>query len=383
MDFNRKLAELFEGPDGDYFKPKEKPHVTTQDERLVESFEEIVKFYRNNGRLPSPDAGQIKERLLSKRLDDFRTNKDKLKVLQPFDELGLLEQEEAPESLEDLFSNDDWLFKNSNGIFDVQKLPNNGKTERATGDIASRKKCEEFDKFEGLFKEKQAGLATGEYKLIKFRGQEHVVLNGFYVSDGLMCYVAEVGKKKMTFGRPKERLRVIFENGTESNMFLRTLSSQLYYGGFEVVDNKPEEETPEVVDENTTGYIYVLKSKSKDEHVATIKNFYKIGQTSGSVEERIKNAESDPTYLMASVEIVQTYRLTGDYNPEKVEHLLHKFFADAKVELTMIDGTGSEYTPDEWYSVPIEAIEQAVDLLNTGEIVDYVYQDGKIIEIGR
>ncbi|HOC33905.1 MAG TPA: GIY-YIG nuclease family protein [Ruminococcus flavefaciens] len=173
---------------------------------------------------------------------------------------------------------------------------------------------------------------------------------------------------------------MIFENGTESNNYLRTLSSQLYNDdGFIVVNSETNEED----NKKAVGYIYILKSKSEDTSIQDIKDLYKIGMTEDTVENRIANAEKDPTYLMAPVEIVETYKVTGDYNTQKVEALIHRFFADAKVVLAITDKDGKEYTPDEWYSVPIGVIREAIDMLNTGDIVNFIYDNEKqkIIEL--
>ena len=166
-----------------------------------------------------------------------------------------------------------------------------------------------------------------------------------------------------------ERINVIFENGTESNMYKRSLAQRLYEGGFVVVDKDFELKN----EEKAVGYIYILKSLSEDHAVVTIKDLYKIGVTTDVVEKRIANAEIDPTYLMAPVKIVASYKLTGAYQPVKVESLIHRFFADAKVDLEIIDKLGVSYVPDEWYSAPIEAIEEAVDRIGDKSIVDFYY----------
>lgn len=313
-------------------------------------------------------------------LNAIKVDKKKVEALTEYDEFGLLEAEKAPESLEELFAEDSELFKNAGDIFDMQKLPRHGVSNKNTGETASRKNIEDFSIYRPLFEEKQAGLASGKYKLIKFTKQEEVVEGGYYISGGQMCYVESIGKEKLTFGRMKARLRVIFENGTESNIYLRTLSSQLYNDdGFIVVNSEANEED----NKKAVGYIYILKSKSEDTSIQDIKDLYKIGMTEDTVENRIANAEKDPTYLMAPVEIVETYKVTGDYNTQKVEALIHRFFADAKVVLAITDKDGKEYTPDEWYSVPIGVIREAIDMLNTGDIVNFIYDNEKqkIIEL--
>ena len=131
---------------------------------------------------------------------------------------------------------------------------------------------------------------------------------------------------------------MLFENGTESNMYRRSLAQRLYEGGFEVVDEGLHP---------SAGYIYVLESLSQKDEIRTIKNFYKIGFTTNSVENRIKNAESDPTYLMSPVKIVSKYTVSNGIDPQKIEHVIHTFFSSAKVELLIIDNSGKKYAPDE------------------------------------
>ena len=184
----------------------------------------------------------------------------------------------------------------------------------------------------------------------------------------MMCYVSDQGEKEYKpGGYSQRRLRVLFENRTESNMYRRSLAQRLYEGGFEVVD---EDLHP------SAGYIYVLESLSQKDEIRTIKNFYKIGFTTNSVENRIKNAESDPTYLMSSVKIVAKYTVSNGIDPQKIEHVIHTFFSSAKVELLIIDNSGKKYAPDEWYSVSLEQIDKAIEMLNSGDIMNYYYDRG-------
>lgn len=381
MDYYDKLAGLFEGPDSDLFKPAPKKHAITKDERLVSSFEQINEFVRKNNRTPNEQANDISEAMLGHMLNVIKVDKKKVEALAEYDEFGLFESEKPPESLEELFAEDSDLFKVSGDIFDVQKLPRQGVVDKNTGETASRKLVEDFSMYRSLFKEKQDGLSSGKYKLMKFTRQEEVIEGGYYISGGQMCYVESIGEEKLTFGRMKARLRVIFENGTESNIYLRTLSSQLYNDDGYIVVNTSDERA--IDDKEIVGHIYVLKSKSEDMRIQEIANLYKIGMTEDTVENRIVNAKKDPTYLMAPVEIVDTYKVTGDYKTQKVEALIHRFFADAKVALTVIDKDSKEYSPNEWYSVPIGVIREAIDLLNTGDIINFVYdsEKQKIVEI--
>lgn len=365
---------LFTGEDADLFKPKAKKHVATPDSRLVDSFAEITAFVRDNGHPPIDNGGvmpnEIKEAGLAVRLAAIRGNKKQVEILADYDELGLLEFEKAPESFDELFSEDDGLFEAS-GLFDVGKLPRAAVEDKQTGDIAKRKPVENFEPYKALFDSINDQLAAGTKKLKKFHNVSEIELHGFYVIDGLMCYVEAIGKATEVFGRQKERLRVIFINGVESDMYLRTLSSQLYEDtGFTVVD--ADYKAP-IDSSSATGRIYILESLSEDPKIKTIANLYKIGVTHGTVEERVKNASNEPTYLMAPVKVVEDYRLTGSYNPQMVESLIHQIFGAAQVDVDVIGPDGNYYSAIEWYSVPLSAINEAIALIDSREIVDYHY----------
>ncbi|MFZ2560280.1 MAG: GIY-YIG nuclease family protein [Candidatus Nanoperiomorbaceae bacterium] len=199
---------------------------------------------------------------------------------------------------------------------------------------------------------------------------EDLSIGNYYIHDGQMLRIVDETEKKRVYDRNKERFRVIYENGTESNMYRRSLSQRLREDVYTVVG---ADYIPVAEDDTTAGHIYVLASLSQDPKITTIANLHKIGVTTGSVANRVKNAATDPTYLMAPVKMIEDYRLTGDYNPQKVEDLIHQIFGHAKVDLQIVASDGSLYTPQEWYSVPLGAILEAVELIATGEIVNYHY----------
>ena len=375
MDFSDELISLFDTDNEGLFTAQEKAKPITADDRLTASFKQITEFVEINDRLPDINAIDISEASLAARLNSIKTNKDKVEALKPVDSLGLLEEPDAPESIDELFTEDSFgLFEGvSDDILKIKHVPNNSGKKAEPEYVAKRKPAADFANFREGFAEQQAKLKSGSNKLVRFTNVASLQPERYFVSDGLMCYVDAVGAARIVHGRHKERIRVIFENGTESNMFLRSLASQLYDGGYVVVD---KEYTGEIQLEDTdsiVGYVYVLSSKSTDEKVASIKDLHKIGFSTTTITERIKDAEKDPTYLMSGVEVVDSYVLTGDYNPQKVEHFIHRIFADAKVDLTIIDKDGRDYTPSEWYSVPQLAIEQAVNMLQNGDIVDFHY----------
>lgn len=371
-DFTNDLIKLFDSDDGKLFVPKEKPTTPTADDRLAESFQKIIEFVEENDRQPDIESNDINEAMLAKRLESIKNNPEKVQALESYDSLGLLIVPEAPSSVEELFDKDEFGLFNSEGA-EVLKVKHVSLTPRAQAEeVAKRKRAEDFDKFKAGFIKVQNNLKSGKQKLVTFTNVEQIKRDRYFISGGQLLYVAEIGEEKLVHGRMKSRIRAIFENGSESNMYLRSLSSQLYYDGYCVVD---EQEIFDNVndDENIKGYIYIVKSLSEDPKINTIENLFKIGFSRTPVAKRIAGSKEDPTYLMSDLELVESYRVTGDYNPQKVEHFIHRVFADAALDVTVTDKNGRDYTPREWYCVPIQAIRHAVELIESGEIVNYIY----------
>ena len=155
-------------------------------------------------------------------------------------------------------------------------------------------------------------------------------------------------------------------------MYLRSLTAELYKDGRRILPPRLLENELEIDDEELTGFIYVLSSKSQNENIQSISNLFKIGFSSTSVEDRIRNAKSDPTYLMADVRVVASYRVAG-IKPHYFENLIHRLFDHVKLKVAVIDKDGKKVIPKEWYSVPLDVIDAALKMIQTGEIIDYVY----------
>jgi hypothetical protein len=363
----------------------EQPAKVTSADRLKRAFLEILEFRRKYDRLPSSTTREIAERKLGARLDGILANEEKIAALKPLDEFGLLQSPEAPASLDDLLGGDDLdLLGDESGLLDVSDLP----VRRQVYDTnaARREKSQNFEQFEPLFKQKHVELREGASKLLPYPGLNHIVPGAFFVLNGVMLFVAEVGEpeyKKTTVGENRrERLRCIFENGTESSMYRQSLAIRLSDEDGQIV---VPTEVPEILtDDKVTGYIYVLRSLSEDPQIAAIKDLHKIGFTRGSVQLRIKNAEKSPTYLMAPVDVVASYR-TYNLRVSALENLLHRIFAKVQLDLTQADRKGRDYDPSEWYVVPRDVIDQAVHLIISGEIVRYVYdaEAQKLVEHHR
>lgn len=355
----------------------EKPRKLTSSDRLERAFLEIVEFRQAEGRLPSSQTREIAERKLGARLDGFLANDAKADAVKHLDEFGLLDAPAAPASLDDLLEGDDLddLLGDESGILDVSDLPVI-KRHESPDSIAQRVKSEDFAMFEPLFKAKHAELAEGVFQLKPFTGMDLIREGVFFVLNGVMCFVAEVGDEVdlVIGGKPKrkQRLRLVFENGTESAMYNKSLQTRMYESQGQVLA-RTDVDASEILDADVeSGHIYVLQSMSTDPLIANMKDLHKIGFSTTSVEQRVKGASTSPTYLMAPVKIVADYRL---YNVKAsaLEHLLHRVFSDVRLDLTQVDAKGTNYDPSEWFVVPRDVINKAVAMIISGEITDYVY----------
>ncbi len=373
-----KLRKLIDDDDMGLLEVKPKQaNGLTEDERLSESFFEIVEFYRQHGREPAGDLSNVQEYRMATRLDNLRSEPEKVKALADLDEFGLLIPVKKPESIDDILNDDDMNLlgdSESDSIFELKNVPQNIEMPDY---VAQRKPSADFAEYEPLFVQCHADLNSGKRKLSTFSHEQQIQKGHFFVLKGVMTYVAQVGNKIKTSGKVNARLHCIFENGTESDMLLRSLARELYKDGRRVSEH--EDRLMDAFDnisddDNQTGSIYVLTSLSTTPEITGTKDLYKIGFSAGSVEDRIKGAEDDPTYLMAPVQIVETFKCYN-VNPQKLELLLHQFFGKVCLEVDVFDKAGKRYTPREWFIAPLAVIEEAIELIISGEIVGYEYDD--------
>lgn len=289
-------------------------------------------------------------------------------------------------SLEDIFNDDDLglLDDGKDGdIFKIRNIP----TQRAAADeVAQRKRCKDFEQFEHLFKRVHSELRAGKRKILPFNDKGYQLVEGnFYILNGLVVYLADIvftSEAKTVEGkrfRKDGRTRTIFENGTESTMLYRSLAKALYKDG-RIVSETNEQENSNFYthfggiteDDTSTGYIYILKSKSTDPRIQSLDHLYKIGFATTTVEKRIANAKKEPTYLMADVEVIAEYQ-AFNINPQKFEYYLHAFFGESCLDLLVANKDGKNHQPKEWFIAPLEVIQQAVELLVNGQIMNYQY----------
>ena len=388
MNKDKILSNIFDDDPLGILNVKAKvSNKVTSDERLEASFEELNKFVDENKREPEPNIANISEYKLYSTLKGLRENPEKIEALNSLDKHNLLIKEEKQfDSVDDILGDDSLniLSDDSEDIFNFKHTPKDFERDKAEF-IGRRTKCKDFDNYEHLFKEVQNDLSLGKRKLIKFkfstlREGSYYVHNGQLFLIESIDFTREHGFKEGGARVFKDgRTRCIFENGTESNILLRTVEKNLYSNGKAVTENVSKvldefnEQFSGVTEEDKeSGYIYALKSKSKKEEISSIENLYKIGFCSTSVEERIKNAEKQPTYLMAPVQIVSSWKCYN-MNAKKFEQLIQRFFGESCLEIDVFDENDKRHSPREWFIAPLEEIENAISLIITGKIVDYKY----------
>jgi hypothetical protein len=389
MDRDKLLKEIFENdPLGLLvIKPSNSP-VKNEEQRLVASFHEINLFFEHNNREPELGEG-IQEHQLYSRLKSIRENPLKMDILKVHDIYRLLDY--TPKevmSLDDVLNDDilGILGDDDTGLFDLKHVTRF--TERENADfVARRKPCIDFSKYESLFKGVQSDLNSGKRKLIGFK-QDNLREKSFYVHNGVLLYLDSVKFEKQiqkfnsgVHNRPDGRTKTIFENGTESNMMFQSLYKALHENGKVVTENINDvnndflEKFSDIRDEDKeAGFIYILRSKSDKQEIKEINNLFKIGFSKVSVEERIKNASQEPTYLMADVKIVIAYKCYN-MNPQKLEQLVHGFFGRSCLNIDVYDINGTRHTPREWFIAPLHVIEQAIHYIIAGSIINYRYDD--------
>jgi T5orf172 domain len=372
---------------------------TPREERIIAGFEEIQRFVERHGRAPQHGEDRdIFERLYAVRLDRLRELDDCRALLKTLDYQGLLAGEKpVAVSAADEIGDDELLAQlgvEATAPADITELQHvrSAAEKRAAEDIANRQKCEDFDSFKPLFEQVQNDLQNDlrtTRRFVKDAGflKAEIKAGQFFILGGQTAYVSEVGEAfKAPNGETDARLRVIYSNGTESDLLLRSLQRALYKdeAGRRISDPTAG---PLFADQNgegdeASGTIYVLRSKSDHTTVATHRDIlHKIGVTGGSIERRIANARLDPTFLMADVEIVATYELYN-INRTKLENLIHRIFGRARVDIEINDRFGNPVVPREWFLVPLFAVDEAVERIKDGSITDYVY-DPKTAKIAH
>jgi hypothetical protein len=357
---------------------------TAREERVIAGFEDILKFVEEHGRPPQHGEDRdIFERLYAVRLDRLRALPDCRALLAPLDKYDLLGGSGpthggfAEESDDALLAE---LGVGRTNKVDITKLTHVKPREevRTAETVANRTPCRDFERFKPLFARVRADLDASVRETRRFGENADIKKGEFFILGGQIAYIADMDDQFVAdYGRPDRRLRVIYDNGTESDLLLRSLQRALYKdeAGRRITDPSAGPLFGDDADEGDleSGTIYVLRSKSNNPEIAKHRELiHKVGVTGGKVETRIANAAFDPTYMLADVEIVATYKLFN-INRVRLENIIHRVFAPAQLNLTIQDRFGNPVRPREWFLVPLSAIDEAVERIKDQSITQFEY----------
>lgn len=384
-DLNELRDEL-----ADFAQPEKKVGGGPREERIIAGFEEIQRFTDEHGRTPQHGEDRdIFERLYAVRLDRLRALEECRLLLAPLDRQGLLSsaEDEAPAMPSEEMDADALMAElaGAAGASEITELRHVRSTaeKRAAEEIANREPCPDFERFKPLFEQVRIDLDSGvrtTRQFVKDAGflKADIIEGQFFILGGQVAYVAEVGETfRAPNGETDARLRVVYSNGTESNLLRRSLQRALYKDEAGRRITEPSAGplfAGESDDEDiASGTIYVLRSKSDHPLVAANRDvLHKIGVTGGDITRRLANARLDPTFLMAEVEVVATYTLYN-INRVKLENLIHRIFAPAQLDIEIKDRFGNPVVPREWFLVPRFVVDDAVERIKDGTITDYIY----------
>jgi len=366
------------------------PTRSTEDEIAIEQFETINAFVDKHGTLPGTTGGgrepNLNEYTLEAHLDTFRDSTTYRAILAPYDRHGLLGTEAGlsatPTTMAAIIASDDTLLRDSaEHIFALHNVAAPASSKATLDEIAKRRPCENFADFAPIFATISADLASGRRKTIPFEGEGSVKLGTAFIFHGLTAHIANVDTKERHGKNYNARTRVIFDNGTESNLLLRSFARALYDDSHprQIIEVAPAASGPLFTgeadsgsdDDRYTGNIYIIESLSNEPSIAALRGrLFKIGFTTQPVEQRLANVEIDPTFLLAPVHIVTVFE-TVNLNPQKLERLIHQFFAHARLQVDIL--LGRAVTPREWFVVPVEVVREAIDRILDGTILKYRY----------
>lgn len=368
---------------------KKKAVFTAIEERVIAGFEEIQKFVEEEKRLPlHGEENDVFERLYAVRLEKIKEKQEFVDLLKDIDYQNILSGEfkKTIEVSDDL--DDDELLsllgveEEEDSITNLKHVKTRAE-KRAVEEFANRTICEDFEDFKPLFEKTKKEIENGFRETVRFRkdsGFTKTLIQEklFVVIRGQMAYIAQKGEIfKAPNGEEDARLRVVYDNGTENDLLQRSLIRAMY-----------KDETSRFVttsglgplfsdelesDDLESGTIYVLRSDSKNSLIVENREvFHKIGVTGNDINKRIVNAKNDPTFLMAGVEVVATYKL-ANIKRHKLENLIQSFFKNAKLDIDIKDRFGKRVNPKEWFLVPIFIIDEVVEKIKDGTIEDYYY----------
>lgn len=388
IDLDELRSEL-----NDFAQPAKAVGGSAIAQRIIAGFQEIERFVEEHDRLPEHGEDKdIFERLYAVRLDRMRRSSECREVLKDLDSRNILSDQSSAQisdnpTDEELLSN---LGMNAAPQDDLTRLLHVRSREeiKAAEEIAQRRPCQDFAEFQLIFEKVQSELDAGKRQTLKYGDDAEVRKGDLFILEGQKILVAEVGETFINnYERADKRLRVVYDNGTESDLLVRSLqralnkdkaSRRITEPGFGPLFSDVEEEG-----DLATGYIYVLRSKSEHPFIAENRSvIHKIGVTGGDVKSRIANAKKNSTFLLAGVEVVATFKL-ANIDRKRLEALIHKFFASARLDMELTDRFGLQVESTEWFLLPLSVIEEAIDKIKEGTLGSFRYdsESARLVEL--
>lgn len=389
---------------------------------LTQQFDSINLFIDQHGRVPSSSASDISEKILARLLTNILTDHANDKALHDIDRHSLLiqsntaldslpkapddnvmaqatsqtpcdakssevlvqatDESNAIQSLDDIFASDDLgLFDHIQSDILVSDAQNNTRAsydQFDDEDIAKRFECPDFYKFEATFERIIVAVQAGAFDKINFSSVKDINIGSVFILNGMLCYVADIYKaeaRKNT--RSQERLRLIFSNGTESNMLTHSLATAQYKyeNSYQLIITDADWINDELTknfgdDRQLTGVIYVAKLTETPSSLRHYNHLHKIGFSTLTGEARTKHSSKDTAFLQQPVEIIAEWQIY-DANARSVENVLHAFFYDQRVKVSLRAVDDKTYKATEWFDVPLDEIEKAINLVIKGDIKNY------------
>jgi hypothetical protein len=362
---------------------------TPREARIMAGLEDIQLFFDKNKHMPQHGEGRdIFERIYATRLDAILASQECMNVLYGLNKHGLFTNAKVIAEESDKEIDDDKLLaelgiaiKSDGDLTSLTHVKSTAE-KKAAEEIGHRSLCHDFDNFKPLFVKIKEELKSSERKSFRFKEDTYINQGEYFILGGQIAYIDQVGElTEDSFGKWDGRLRIVFDNGSESNILLRSFQKALYKdeAGRRITEPDAGPLFADTIGEEDieSGTIYVLRSKSDHPYVTEHRDvLHKIGVTGGKIETRIANAATEATYLLADVKVVATFKLAG-INRAKLENLFHRIFAPAQLDIVINDRFGRPVKPKEWFVVPLNVIEEVVERIKDGSITSYVYDPNK------
>lgn len=271
---------------------------------------------------------------------------------------------------EELFGfevDDDKLFDTSRYARTVSQLANRSHSSR-------KRMGDSFEIYKALFDQVYADIEVGRRQIKSFETIENlsritrknpIKQGNFYVDNGVMLYVAkiydpETGEVVTESTNRKYKVHLVYENGTENQIYLLSLISSLYdkkrHGRFVTEDMGQVSLMGQ--EKIRTGFVYVVRYAGSIDRLREMTNLYKIG-VADDVKKRLTNTERQATYLYAPVQLVGEFEIFN-VDAQKVEKTIHHALADKQLSMTVDCGNHQTVAPQEWFVVSFEEITDLI-----------------------